>query len=249
MKFSIITVSYNDGALLERSIESVMSQRLDADDSIEHIIVLGGEAEVEKTKCEHADASCRYTRKILKSEPRGCYNAINIGIANASGDIIGLVDGSNYLTGPCFLASISEMFSNKALDYAYGDVVYMHEGRKVRRYSSEAFSSDKLMLGFAPPHPSLFITSKALGEVGFYREKYAGAADFDFFVRLMHKHSHLCGERYDGCGVAMSAGGQSMDVKAVLWQNTLSKYRILKENGFDPFLPKLMLRYLYNCRK
>ena len=94
VKFSIITICYNSGQTIERTIKSVLAQKYT---NFEYIIVDGGSTdstlEIVK-KYEPLFAG----RLKWKSEPdHGIYDAMNKGILRSNGDIIGIVNSDDWL--------------------------------------------------------------------------------------------------------------------------------------------------------
>lgn len=89
MKISVITVCYNAGKDLEKTIKSVISQSYK---DIEYIIIDGGSTD------ETKDILKKYSDKISKiiSEPdKGLYDAMNKGINLASGDYINFMNAGD----------------------------------------------------------------------------------------------------------------------------------------------------------
>ncbi|NNC85920.1 MAG: glycosyltransferase, partial [Bacteroidia bacterium] len=85
MKISIITITYNSAETIEDTIKSVQAQ--DYQD-IEHIIIDG------KSTDNTLDIVSRYKAgisKIISEADDGLYDALNKGIKNASGDIVGIL--------------------------------------------------------------------------------------------------------------------------------------------------------------
>ena len=90
-KFSIITVTYNAGALIEDTIQSVITQTYK---NIEYIIVDG--ASTDKTM----SIVTRYREHIhtVVSEPdHGLYDAMNKGIRLATGDYVCFLNAGDEL--------------------------------------------------------------------------------------------------------------------------------------------------------
>lgn len=85
MKVSIITVALNSAKYIEDCIQSVLSQTYN---NIEYIVVDGGSTD------GTAEIIKQYEDRISRwiSEPdKGIYDAMNKGIALATGDIIGIL--------------------------------------------------------------------------------------------------------------------------------------------------------------
>ena len=91
MKYSIITVNYNNKEGLRKTIESVISQTFR---DFEYIVIDGGSSD------GSAELLKEYSDKITYwvSEPdKGIYNGMNKGIAKATGDYLNFMN-----SGDCF---------------------------------------------------------------------------------------------------------------------------------------------------
>ena len=90
-KISIITVTKNSQKYLKENIESVLNQNYK---NYEHIIVDGNSSDNTLKIIE----SFKNKIKLIKNyNDRGLYHAMNVGIKNASGDIIGILNSDDML--------------------------------------------------------------------------------------------------------------------------------------------------------
>lgn len=206
MKVSIITVCYNSSATIKDAIESVMRQTYQ---NIEYIIVDGNSSD------NTLDLVNDYKVNIdlIISEPdEGIYDAMNKGIAAATGDIIGILNSDDFYETTDAITRIVEIFSeHKEVDGVYGDVVFVHGEnlQKITRYYSSAkFKDWKLRFGWMPPHPATFIKRSVYQKFGDYQLGYKIAADYEIFVRLMLKEQRIF-RRIDKTIVRMRMGGAS----------------------------------------
>lgn len=88
LKLTIITPSFNQAPYIEQTIRSVLAQDYPC---VEHIVIDGG-----STDCT-VDVLKKYPHLQWVSEKdRGQADALNKGLAKASGDIIGWVNSDDY---------------------------------------------------------------------------------------------------------------------------------------------------------
>ena len=95
MKISIITATWNSGATLRDTMESVLSQ--DYTD-FEHLIIDGGSTD--NTLDIVRELEPRYGGKLkwISERDRGIYDAMNKGIMMATGDVIGILNSDDFYT-------------------------------------------------------------------------------------------------------------------------------------------------------
>jgi glycosyltransferase len=178
LKISIITVCYNAEKYLEEAIESVLSQDYD---NFEYIIIDGGSTD------GTLDIIRKYEDRLAYwvSEPdRGIYDAMNKGIAKASGDIIGMINSDDYYFPDAF-KKVAAAFEGKNLSgyIFWGDIMYNEErvlGWRQWNVKRGAFA----------PHPSMFCPKKVYEQLGTYNLKYKILADYDFMYRAIN-HYHV----------------------------------------------------------
>lgn len=250
MKITIITVCYNSGRYIRSAIESVLSQDYFSD--IEYIVIDGG-----STDCTLGIIK-EYSDKIthVVSEPdNGIYDAMNKGIALASGDVIGILNSDDFYSNNHNISDIIKLLSqNPLVDMVLGNVKFVDASdlnRVVRFYSSFYFSPWKLRFGFMPAHTAAFIKKSAYDKVGQYKLGYKIGADFDMFVRmlLLHQLSYV---KHNKTLVCMRVGGVSTSGLKSYWTSTQEILRSLKENGVYSnilfVLVRLPVKLLYTIR-
>ena len=99
IRFTVVTITYNAEAVLERTLQSVLRQTYGG---VEHLIIDGaskdGTLKMAEAYKQASDQSERGHKVIIKSEPdRGIYDAMNKGLMQASGDYIVYMNA-----GDCF---------------------------------------------------------------------------------------------------------------------------------------------------
>jgi len=180
-KISIITVAYNAQNTIERCINSVFGQKYK---NVEYIIVDGGST----------DNTCRiienYRGKIdvFISEPdKGIYDAMNKGLALATGDVIGTINADDFFADDNVLYDIARVFSKQNTQILYGDLDYIDPSDKViRKWRSGRYSRGMFNWGWMPPHPTFYCKKSLFDKLGVYKLDYGSAGDYELMLRFIH---------------------------------------------------------------
>lgn len=202
MKISIITVCYNSAETIEETIKSVQAQTYE---NIEYIIVDGN------SKDKTLEILKNYPKVITNwiSEPdKGLYDAMNKGIAMATGDYIGILNSDDTFFEPETIQKVVDFLVKNKIDACTGDIVQHKNGRIIRKYSSKKWSPAKLKIGFMPPHPSIFFKNELFGRLGNYMLGYKIASDYELIIRYFLKYE--ISWKYSGIiTTSMAVGGAS----------------------------------------
>lgn len=183
MKISIITATYNSAATLGVCMDSVLNQTYK---DIEYILIDGnstdGTLELIQSRAEK-NTHINWTSESDK----GIYDALNKGIAKASGDVIGFVHSDDYLADSSIIAKIADLFTSQNVDGVYGNLHYVQFNNPdtiVRNWKSKPFSQKLLNRGWMPAHPTLFLKRQIYKSSGHFNIDYRIAADYDFILRI-----------------------------------------------------------------
>ena len=186
MKVSIITVTFNSERFLEDCIQSVQCQKYK---NIEHIIIDGkssdGTGAIIK-KYENGIA------KWVSEADRGIYDAINKGMAMATGDVIGILNSDDVLDNNLVITQIVKGFLNGKTDVVYGDleVVAQENTKKVLRiWKGQPYNRSRFRYGWMPAHPTFYVKRSVIEQYGGYETHYFTAADYEFMARYLYKHN------------------------------------------------------------
>lgn len=182
-KFSIITVTYNAGSVLEDTIQSVITQTYK---NVEYIIVDGG------SKDHTLDIIHKYREHIhtLVSEPdKGLYDAMNKGISLATGDYLCFLNAGDALHEDDTLFQMVHTLTGHELpDVIYGETAIVdEEGHflRMRRLSApEELTWKSFKHGMLVCHQAFFAHRD---QVEPYDLAYRFSADFDWCIRVMKK--------------------------------------------------------------
>ncbi len=228
MKVSIITITYNSGKSIADAINSVVSQTYP---NIEYIVVDG------KSKDNTVEVVKSFGDKVTSfvSEPdKGIYDALNKGIAMATGDLIGFMHSDDLFANEHIIQHVVDKFEAKDTDSLYGDLqyVYKDDTNKVLRYwQSGNFSLRQLKLGWMPPHPTLYIKRWVYTKYGGFDINMGIAADYDTMLRFLGKHK-ISTQYLPEVMVKMRVGGASnRSIKNII-QKSSEDWDAIKKNEF-----------------
>ncbi|EMI47361.1 glycosyltransferase family 2 protein [Rhodopirellula sp. SWK7] len=187
MRISLITAVYNRAATIGATIESVALQHADRFE-LEYIVVDGmSDDGTEAIVAEHASI----VTKSIRERDSGIYDALNKGIAAASGDVIGFIHADDWLADANTLARVADAMSDPDVDGVYGDLVYV-DGQtpgKVHRYwRSGEYDVRKFCSGWMPPHPTVYFRRSLYERFGTFNCSIKTAADYELLLRMMVRH-------------------------------------------------------------
>ena len=182
MKISVITVCYNGASTVEQTLKSVAEQTWN---NIEHIVIDGGS--VDGTMLI-VDSYRSGLSQIVSENDKGIYDAMNKGIALATGEIIGFINADDFYASPDALAKVAAVCSDPNVDACYGDLCYVKQENTsalVRYWKSSEFHSGAFESGWCPPHPTFFVRREVYQRFGGFDLSYKIAADVELMMRFL----------------------------------------------------------------
>ena len=189
MSLSIITVCLNSVKTIGETLKSIGSQTYA---EVEHVVVDG--ASIDGT-VELVRGFSRKVARLISEPDRGLYDAMNKGIAIATGDIIGYLNSDDVYADDDVLQKVAKAFADVNVDACYGDLVYVQQddiARVVRYWRSCPYSPGLIERGWMPAHPTFFIRRSILQELGGFNIHYRYHADFDLMVLLFLRSKIRC---------------------------------------------------------
>ena len=184
MKVSIITVVFNGEQTLKSCVESVLNQSYP---DIEYIVIDG------KSTDNTPKIVANYGTKIavfISEKDQGIYDAMNKGIAHATGEVIGILNADDFYADNQVIEKLVAKLKETDADGIYGDLVYVdaNDTAQVTRYwKSGGFDRKKFLFGWMPPHPTFFVKKASYDQLGTYRLDLGSAADYELMLRFLYK--------------------------------------------------------------
>jgi glycosyltransferase involved in cell wall biosynthesis len=175
--FTIITPSYNQAAYIEQTIRSVQEQNYP---KVQHIVVDGGSTDGTVAILK------RHAKLIWVSEKDfGQADALNKGLAMATGDIIGWINSDDYYETDVF-SFVAKCFNDPNVSWVIGNLCCLIEDTgQIINYKSPRVSYDQLLKNpDIVRQPSTFFRRSLLQRAGGWRPEFFMTMDFDLWVRL-----------------------------------------------------------------
>jgi glycosyltransferase involved in cell wall biosynthesis len=185
MKISVVTVCYNGASTIEQTLTSVAGQTWP---NFEHIVIDGGS--VDGTLLI-VDSYRSRLAHVVSEKDNGIYDAMNKGIALATGDIVGFINADDFYASPDALAKVAAVFSDPTVEACYGDLCYVKQENTsalVRYWKSSEFHSGAFESGWCPPHPTFFVRREVYQRLGGFDLSYKIAADMELMLRFLEVH-------------------------------------------------------------
>jgi glycosyltransferase involved in cell wall biosynthesis len=180
MKVSFVVPSRNQAPFLARCLEGCLSQRIPD----REVIVVDG-------------ASTDGTQEVLRgfgeriswtSRPdRGQADAVNQGVARASGEVIAWINSDDAYEDAEVLPAVLDAFREPQVDLVYGHgTVVDEQDRPIRPYRNRRFDGPAELLASAigPSQPATFFRKALFERVGGLDERLHWALDYDLFLRM-----------------------------------------------------------------
>jgi glycosyltransferase involved in cell wall biosynthesis len=175
---SVVTVTLNGAATLERAVRSVQQQSFP---SIEQIFVDGGSS----------DGTVRIIRRLARahdfwiSEPdRGISDAFNKGVALARGRYVQILNADDWLSPDQIERGVAALRATGA-DFVFGDLIFYEDGRPTFKYTGDPYYARVIHRRMpAISHPTVLAARNCFARIGMFDLAYRNAMDYDWLARL-----------------------------------------------------------------
>jgi glycosyltransferase len=227
LKISIVTVAYNSAATIADTLHSVATQ---THPDIEHIVVDGASTDGTLAVVQR---SGRHVSKLLSERDAGIYDAMNKGLALASGDFVGFLNADDLLASADAISSIAGAADAPDVGAVCGDLVYVRNRRPdevLRYWRCGEFRASRLQFGWMPPHPTLYVRRSLLAELGGFDVGLRIAADYDFMLRCLSRPGMRVAY-VPQVLVKMRTGGASNRSVAALLDKSREDLQVLRKHG------------------
>lgn len=208
---SIVTVNFNGCNDLVKTIESIRSQTFK---DFEYLIIDGGSTDDSKKVIEE---NSDIIDSWVSEKDKGIYDAMNKGIAAATGQYILFLNSGDVLIDTDVLAQVVPALDGQ-YDMVYGDIL-LDRGNKIERISYPDQLDFTFLFEKVICHQAQFIKREVFSRVGPYDTGYKLAADWIHFVKCVtqggctYRHLPIPVIQFDLGGASAKPANQDL-----IWQ-------------------------------
>lgn len=219
---------------MENEIEATLRSTIEQTYADNEIIVIDG-ASTDDTVAK-ARRLLR-PQDILVSEPdAGIYDAMNKGIALATGDVIGFINSDDLFCDDRAIVKVMSVFKKEPnLDSVYADLYYVAQNdtdKIVRRWVTGRQRPFKY--GWHPAHPTFYIKKSVYDKYGKFDLSFKLAADFEIMLRFLDKHKISTSYLKEPL-VKMRLGGETNKSLKNIYNQNVECLRAFKKNELKAF--------------
>ncbi len=187
MKFSLVTISFNQRQYLEEALRSVLTQNYD---TLEYIVVDPGSTDGSRELIE----KFRSQLAAVVFEPdRGAAEGLNKGFELASGDIFGFLNSDDVLL-PGTMRRVAQAFTqNPECDIVMGNGFTVDaQGKRIRRIRAAGFTLDRYFYGGASwLQQATFFRCAAFRAVGGFNVNNRSCWDGELLVDMVRQGARI----------------------------------------------------------
>lgn len=175
-RFSIIIPTYNSSETLSKTLQSISDQGWP---EVEVVIIDGGSTD---RTIEIAESFQSLKLTIVSEPDKGIYDAINKGIALATGDLICIVGSDDRLASGA-LESVDKKWYSQRTDIIAGEALLeAADGTQTKRIDEE-YGIGCLISGIPFCHNSMYVSRETYRKIGGYNLDYKICADAEWVHR------------------------------------------------------------------
>ena len=202
MLVSIITVSYNAGKTISKTIESVLNQTYP---SIEYIVVDGASKDdslsvAESFKEKFKRRGIQYT--IISEPDKGMYDALNKGARMAHGELVGQINADDWYE-PDAVEAMVRLYEAEHYDAAWGSI-------RIKKKNGDMIKHAKIGRLWTTTHwchPGMFSRRETLIEFPYALESMYD--DFDYITEVRQAGKKIVTTDHIISNFTFGEGGQS----------------------------------------
>lgn len=188
IRITVITVCFNAGDTIERTIRSVIMQ---TEKPFEYLIVDGDSQDDTVDKAERMTVGLPWV-KIISGTDLGLYDAMNKGVTKSNGDFIVFLNSGDIFADNGIVRDVRSFIGDRdSIDLVYSDVIRDYgDLQKEEIYGGWLRTFILILSGRMPCHQGIFTSRELLDKYPFDL-RYSITADYNFFMKCMKYRENL----------------------------------------------------------
>jgi glycosyltransferase involved in cell wall biosynthesis len=234
MTYSVITACLNSEKTIGKSIDSVLSQKVQPE---QYIFVDGGSADAtpqiirdKELLAKENDFKTRF-KIINQTEKTGITGAWNLGLREIAADIIFILNSDDWYEPDAVSEILSAFEVKPEVGIIYGSICF-HKGKFQYLRKCRPLWMFPVMMPIA--HPACFVRKNVYEKGGYFDQKYRISADYEFLYRCYRDGVKFCEIRKPF--VNMELGGTANSNRVTARSETRE---IARRYSHIPLLPEL----------
>lgn len=230
-KLSIITINFNNLEGLKKTAESVINQTWK---DFEWIIIDGGSTDGSKEYIINLygnlnDSGWNPITYWCSEPDKGIYNAMNKGIAKASGEYLNFMNSGDCFYDSGTLDKVRAYLEKGYIDIYYGELIFSN-GTEEHTFNYPELPTTHYLVYRSLGHPTTFMKSSLLKEIG-YCEDYTIVSDWEKFLKWFRqgrsfKHMDLVVAVFDTTGISTTNYDKLEEEKERVYLDVFGKENI-----------------------
>lgn len=187
-RVSIVTIVWNNREFIADAIESVLSQTYP---NIEYIVKDGGSIDGTLEVIRKYGDRYKGRLTLLTGKDKGLYDALNVGLQAAGGDILMHLNADDFYATENSVAHMVRAMEETGADIGWGDMLYVDrkdKGKVTRRWKSSPYAPGKFRRGWHPPHAGFSVRRGVYEKYGWFNTDFKISADYELMLRFLEKH-------------------------------------------------------------
>jgi glycosyltransferase involved in cell wall biosynthesis len=218
-RFGVVTPTLNAERYIEQTLDSIWSQRSDGVE-VAHVVRDGGSED------GTLEIAGRYPSKVTVARDRGMYDAINAGIAEVGGEVVGYINADDEIAAGAFAAIDRAFREHPDAGWLCGRVEFIDGEGKLLGAMRPVRVSLRSYVGIGwscIPQQTVWARRSFVERVGPFDLAYRNCGDYDWYARALRlQHPLILREtlgRFRIHGAQLSFDPEAMDRESRMVQD------------------------------